>query len=445
MVLAKLSLYGGRRMEQKQLSGSLDRFKRVLNEQVVNGLGKEIGFCERLRTVTPHRLVVALLAAFSCTQVETLADIHRGLTALFGKSLAYKPFHNQLSKESFPEMMRAIANELMTKLAVRVLRAKRGGLFSEFKGIVIQDGSSFALKDTLRNIFPGRFTTASPAAVEVHVTMDLFEGRAERVTVTADTEGERAHLPKASDLAGKLLLADRGYFSLEYIASMITASASFIIRSKTSINPVILEARTQEGKKLRKLEGKHLKKVKLSKQHPLDLVVEWTKNNESVVCRVVVSWNPKNKQFGFYVTNLPRDRYSVVDILQAYRLRWQIELLFKEWKSYANLHAFDTSKASIAEGLIWAALAAATIKRYLAHTTQVVMDVEISTRKVAMCCVHVLLEVFMALARKSLLRIRRAWKRAISYLAEFAQRSHPTRDRIKGRLALGLKPVLSVS
>jgi len=39
-------------------------------------------------------------------------------------------------------------------------------------------------------------------------------------------------------------------------------------------------------------------------------------------------------------------------------LRWGIELLFKEWKSYANLHAFDTANAGIVEGLIWAAIGA---------------------------------------------------------------------------------------
>jgi hypothetical protein len=33
-----------------------------------------------------------------------------------------------------------------------------------------------------------------------------------------------------------------------------------------------------------------------------------------------------------------------------HRFRWQIELLFKEWKSYANLHKFDTANAHIAAG-----------------------------------------------------------------------------------------------
>ena len=47
-----------------------------------------------------------------------------------------------------------------------------------------------------------------------------------------------------------------------------------------------------------------------------------------------------------------------------------MELLFKEWKSYANLHAFDTANPAIVEGLIWAAIAAAVLKRFLAYMTQ---------------------------------------------------------------------------
>jgi hypothetical protein len=67
-----------------------------------------------------------------------------------------------------------------------------------------------------------------------------------------------------------------------------------------------------------------------------------------------------------------------------------MELLFKEWKSYANLHAFDTANPAIVAGLIWAAIAAAALKRFLAYMTQLLAEVSISTRKVAMCAVPIL-------------------------------------------------------
>ena len=36
----------------------------------------------------------------------------------------------------------------------------------------------------------------------------------------------------------------------------------------------------------------------------------------------------------------------------------------KEWKSYANLHAFDTANPAIVEGLMWTAIATAALKRF---------------------------------------------------------------------------------
>ena len=117
-----------------------------------------------------------------------------------------------------------------------------------------------------------------------------------------------------------------------------------------------------------------------------------------------------------------------------------MELLFKEWKSYANLHAFDTEKPAIVEGLIWAAIAAAALKRFLAHMTQLLTEVPMSTRRVAMCALHVLGDLVEALKRADVAGLYAALEAAITYLARHAQRAHPKRDRRTGRSQLGLEP-----
>ena len=126
----------------------------------------------------------------------------------------------------------------------------------------------------------------------------------------------------------------------------------------------------------------------------LDLDVEWQVDSSVLRARLTVSWNRGKGAYRYLVTNLPRARYTAPQVDQAYRLRWQIELLLKQWKSYANLHAFDTANPSIVEGLIWAAIAAAALKRYLAHITQLVKGAAISTHKVAMCAHQVLGAIF---------------------------------------------------
>jgi len=54
-----------------------------------------------------------------------------------------------------------------------------------------------------------------------------------------------------------------------------------------------------------------------------------------------------------------------VDLQGDYR--WKMELLFREWKSFAHLMAFNTAKAHIAEGMVWAAIATSMLQRMVAH------------------------------------------------------------------------------
>ena len=156
--------------------------------------------------------------------------------------------------------------------------------------------------------------------------------------------------------------------------------------------------------------------------------------------RLIISWNPRTKRFCYFLTNLPPQRDPLEVICRAYKWRWQVELLFKEWKSYANLHAFDTANPALVEGLIWAAIAAAALKRFLAHMTQLLTQVPMSTRKAAMCAIHVLGDVIEALKRGDVVALYAALEAAITYLACHAQRAHPARDRQSGRMQLGLEP-----
>lgn len=73
--------------------------------------------------------------------------------------------------------------------------------------------------------------------------------------------------------------------------------------------------------------------------------------------------------------------------------------------------------------------------------TQRLVEVPISTRKVAMCAVYVLGDIIAALQHGDVTGLYTALEAAITYLARHAQRAHPKRDRQTGRAQLGLAPI----
>ena len=431
-------------MDHGQLSMVADKFQWVFSEPLLNACGTEAKFCRRQRIITPFRLGLALTATCASQSVATLADFHRGFNALWGTTITYKAFYNQVAKSRFADFARTMTSRLIGDMTLKVLGFAKGRAFAEFRHIVLQDGSSFAIHDGLREVFPGRFKVVKPAAVELHTTMDLLCDTPTTVVLTPDTTSEQAFLPEPASLRASLLLADRGYLDLHYLRRVQDAGGFFLIRAKAGMNPQVVEAFREDGKRLRSLRNKPLKAIhaKLPKRQRVELVVEWQVETHPLRLRLLISWNCQTKEFCYLLTNLLAQRYPLDMIYRAYKWRWQVELLFKEWKSYANLHAFDTENPAIVEGLIWTAIAAAALKRFLAHMTQLLLEVPMSTRKVAMCAVHVLGRIVQALKTGDVAGLYDAMEAAIMYLACHAQRAHPKRDRHTGRSQLGLEPLL---
>src|SRR5207244_1542581 len=225
------------------------------------------------------------------------------------------------------------------------------------------------------------------------------------------------------------------YLDLHYLRRVQDEGGFFLIRAKAGMNPQVLEAFREDGKRLRSLRNKAFQTIhaKLPKRQRVELLVQWQVDGAPLCLRLILSWNRRTKSFCYFLTNLPSKGYPIEVLCRAYKWRWQVELLCKEWKSYANLHAFDTANPALVEGLIWAAIAAAALKRFLASMTQLLAQVPMSTRKVAMCAAHVLGGVVRAFKSGDVAGLYAALEEAVTYLACHAQRAHPARDRQRGR------------
>lgn len=421
-----------------------DQLKSVLGRDRIEEAGRRSKFERRAaRVIHTPQFVASLLHSLGTRKVESLADLHRDFNADNGTTVNYKPYYERLDSVGFVELMRSLFDKMLSELYLEVLSPLRNSVLGRFEDIVIHDGSSFALHDDLAHVFPGRFTTVSPAAVELHATMSLLQDNLTSLTLTPDSESERHHAPEPQELRNKLLLADRGYDSTSYMAQIDASGGYFCIRVRSSLDPIVTKIH-RRGTRYRVLEGKRLSTVigKLPKGKTHDLDVAWMgRDGEPAMSfRLLLNYHGVEKGWMRVMTNLPRDGFAAHEVLTAYRLRWQVELYFKELKSYANLHAFSTCKPHIAEGLIWAALCAAFLKRFFAHSCQQVSGQgAISTRRVAMCS-HVFLGAFFRCMKAGFRNLRKVLLEIFEFLAVNARRANPARERHKGRLALGLTP-----
>jgi hypothetical protein len=215
---------------------------RALSVENVNDLGRTTGQAERLRTVTPHRLFLAIVSTLAGAKVESLADLLRAFDHQNGVQVAYKALSNRLARGDFPVFMHGMCVRLVEQLRVQTLAPAGQRAVARFTDIVIQDGSSFALRSSWCEVFPGRFTTIALAAVEIHATYSGFADEVQTVKIAPDCDAERQFLPGPAALAGCLLLADRGYPTVPYFDAVAAAGGSFIVRLTSSYGPWVRAA-----------------------------------------------------------------------------------------------------------------------------------------------------------------------------------------------------------
>src|SRR4030095_4870349 len=193
-------------MDHGQLSMVADKFPWVFSEVLLHACGTAAKFCRRRRALTPFRLGLALTATSASQRVETLADFHRGFNALFDPTITYKAFYHQVAKPRFATCMGTMASRLIGAMTLTGLGFAKGQAFAEFRHIVMQDGSAFAMHDALREVFPGRCKVVKPAAVELHTTMDWLCDAPTTVVLTPVTTNEQAVLPEPASPKDSFLL-----------------------------------------------------------------------------------------------------------------------------------------------------------------------------------------------------------------------------------------------
>ena len=186
------------------------------------------------------------------------------------------------------------------------------------------------------------------------------------LNVTAGTRNDAtdARRTKMKINKGDLVIRDLGYFNLSVLTGFADQGASFISRLNTSI--LVFEPDTIEKISFKGLYDRMCKQkqtrcekqvlVGKGKLEQLRLIVEIVP--EKVFEERIRKANKQNKEngwttseeykarcrFNLFITNVPNEVLSSEEVMLTYRLRWQIELMFKNWKSVCKINKLQPMK-----------------------------------------------------------------------------------------------------
>lgn len=219
----------------------------------------------------------------------------------------------------------------------------------------------------------------------LHVSYDIAAGCVDQLEVTDIHGGES--LSRFSFEPGDIALADRGYPRPHDLRPVIEAGADFIVR--TGWNS--LRLLTPHGEpfdlfaKLRKMKTTYAEaKVCLdegardAEPLPMRLVIRRkTKEQAKKAQRELIKEakkrghkpDPKSLEaakFVLLLTSLPAKEFSPATVASLYRLRWQIELAFKRYKSLAHLDELAAKAPALARSWIYAKLIIALLAERIA-------------------------------------------------------------------------------
>lgn len=358
----------------------MKKLEKNLSVKIFDKIARATKFIQRRKKYGAHSFFWSVTGGFCVGQAAEIAGMLRAFIKDTGIDIQYNAWYNRLSKDGFPEFMRESYCHLLNHLYAEHLPIK-GKLLEEFSDILMQDGSSFAVNDLMRKYYPGRFTKISPAAVELHIFYSLRYASVQHANLAPDSVSEYQFMPTAkdADLKDTLNLFDRGYGSIDRLHLIEQENGYFICRMKDNINPLILSAYGKNNKTI----NQFFKNITLKKKRDYDFYIQFKNDKIFKNLRVIALWNRQTKKHVLFLTNTSGEQLSLKEVGKLYRLRWQIELFFKELKSHTELRKFLTGNHNIAEGFIWAALCALLIRRFLVATVQQISGKRLSFHKAA--------------------------------------------------------------
>jgi len=216
----------------------------------------------------------------------------------------------------------------------------------------------------------------------IHLEFDLACSQIRDVKLT-DVKGGEA-LRRYRIERGDVVVADRGYSRRTDLAAVSSKGGNFLVRLNWSGVPLI----NRDGEPFDIIQNaRAIPEAVVGEFHlalkpdpelnvpslPIRLIVvrksesaaEESRNKILIRCsKQQRTPNPRTLEMAAYIviaTSLPADKLSAEDVLEVYRFRWQIELVFKRLKSLIDLDGLPAKDPDLAKAFIYSKILAALL------------------------------------------------------------------------------------
>lgn len=230
-------------------------------------------------------------------------------------------------------------------------------ILRQFSAINIVDSSTKSLPENMADEYPGCGRAGAKAALKIQLVFDFLHGNLKQVEIETGIDpdqGYREYLKVVE--SGSLTIVDLGYFCLDAFVAIADKSAYFLSRYLYPTGLLNKLGQQIDLIVLLKKQMGNRKEVRVKlgcrAQHQLPCRLIILRNPAEVTEKRRRTAKEHAKKRGatlsqtylfmlgwtLFVTNAPDTLISLKQVYDFYRIRWQIELIFKLWKSYCGLN-----------------------------------------------------------------------------------------------------------